>query len=125
MAEPKPKPKPTPESKSRSKSPPVVLFWGEDEFLLRLAAHEELAARGVRAAEVDAREWRGGETSDVATPSLWGEPRALLVTQAQALPEAGTEEVVAYVAAPSPDAVCVLTVVSRGKNPPALAKAVA
>src|SRR5437868_5432395 len=49
MAEPKPNPKPTPESKSRSKSPPVVLFWGEDEFLLRLAAHEELAARAVRA----------------------------------------------------------------------------
>jgi DNA polymerase-3 subunit delta len=102
----------------------VVLFWGEDEFLLRLAAHEELARRGVHATEVDGRDWQGGETSDLATPSLWGEARALLVTQAQGLPEAGANEVTAYAASPSPDAVCVLTVVTRGKGPPALAKAV-
>lgn len=102
----------------------MVLFWGEDEFLLRLAAHEELAKRDVHATEVDGRDWQGGETSDLATPSLWGEARALLVIEAQGLPEAGTNEVSAYVGSPSPDAVCVLTVVTRGKSPPPLAKAV-
>src|SRR5919197_1371809 len=94
---------------------PVVLLWGDDEFLLRLNAHELLAARGVRATEVAASEWRGGETSDLATPSLWGEARALLVTQSQSLPDAGAAEILAYVKAPAPEAVCVLTLVTKGK----------
>jgi len=104
--------------------PPVVLFWGDDEFLLRLEAHTLLEARGVRAVEVDASEWRGGETSDLATPSLWGEARALLVTRCQALPDSGTNELLAYVASPSPDALCVLTQVTSGRTAPKLARAV-
>lgn len=104
--------------------PAVVLFWGDDEFLLRLAAHEFFAARGVRAVEVDAAEWQGGETSDLATPSLWGEARALLVTQCQSFPESGSREIAAYVKAPSPEALCVLTYVTRGKSGPALARVV-
>src|ERR1051325_5382522 len=104
--------------------PPVVLFWGDDEFLLRLEAHTWLEARGVRAVEVDASEWRGGETSDLATPSLWGEARALLVTRCQALPDSGTNELLAYVASPSPDALCVLTQVTSGRTAPKLARAV-
>lgn len=104
---------------------PVVLIWGEDEFLLRLAAHDLLDSRGVRATEVDAGDWQGGETADLATPSLWGEARALLVTRCQVLSEGGTKELAAYVAAPSPDAICVLTLVSRAKSAPAaLAKPV-
>jgi len=51
-------------------SAPTALFWGEDGFLLRLAAHELLAQRGFRATELEASDWRGGETSDLATPSL-------------------------------------------------------
>jgi DNA polymerase-3 subunit delta len=104
--------------------PPVALFWGEDEFLLRLSALELLGRHQVRATEVDAAEWRGGETSDLATPSLWGDRRALLVTGCQALPDVGTREILAYVEAPSPEAVCVLTLVSRARTAPPLAKAV-
>jgi len=103
---------------------PVVLFWGEDEFLLRQAALEHLAERGVRATEVDGPDWRGGETSDLATPSLWGEERALLVTKCQSLSEQGARELLSYVAAPSQEAVCVLTLVSRARSLPRLAKQV-
>jgi DNA polymerase-3 subunit delta len=102
----------------------IALFWGEDEFLLRLSAHELLTAHGIRATEIDGAAWRGGETSDLATPSLWGERRALLITGCQGLPEGGARELRAYLEAPSPDAVCVLTLVSRGKGPPPLAKLV-
>lgn len=102
----------------------VALFWGDQEFLLRQAALELLADRGAHATEVDGSDWRGGETSDLATPSLWGEKRALLVTRCQALPEEGIREIRGYVTAPSPEAVCVLTLVSRAKSLPPLAKVV-
>src|SRR5438034_1228627 len=104
--------------------PSVVLFWGDAEFPLRQAAHDLLAAQGVQAREVEASGWQGGETHDLATPSLWGERRALLVTQCQSLPDAGARELTTYVGSPSPEALCVLTHVTRGKNPPPLAKAV-
>ena len=102
----------------------IALFWGEDEFLLRLSAHELLASHGIRATEIEGAAWHGGETSDLATPSLWGERRALLVTGCQGLPDGGARELRAYLEAPSPDAVCVLTFVTRGKGPPPLAKLV-
>jgi DNA polymerase-3 subunit delta len=102
----------------------VALFWGDDEFLLRQAAHALFEERDLRAIEVDGSDWRGGETSDLATPSLWGERRALLVTRCQALPELGVAEIRSYVQAPSPDAFLVLTLVSRAKSLPPLAKLV-
>jgi DNA polymerase-3 subunit delta len=102
----------------------TALFWGEDEFLLRQAALQFLEERAAKATEVDAREWQGGEISDLSTPSLWGERRALLVIGCQGLPEAGARELRSYVEAPSPDALCVLTLVSRGKSAPPLAKSV-
>jgi DNA polymerase III subunit delta len=106
-------------------APPVALFWGEDEFLLRDAANTLLASHGVDATEVSGRTWQGGETSDLATPSLWGERRALLVTDCQSLPEAGARELKAYLQAPSTDAICVLTLVSAAASrPPALTKLV-
>lgn len=107
-----------------AETPPVALFWGEDPFLLRMTALDYLRAAGVRAAEVPGRDWRGGELSDVSTPSLWGDRRALLVTGVQSLPEAGAVELRRYLESPSPDALCVLTMVSRAKAPPALAKLV-
>jgi DNA polymerase III subunit delta len=103
----------------------VVLFWGDDEFLIRLAAMGLLEERKIHATEMDAAEWRGGETSDLATPSLWGEERALLVSGCQGLPEAGVREIVSYVEAPMPEALLVLTIVSRAKQGPPLAKRVA
>jgi DNA polymerase III subunit delta len=107
-----------------SEGAPVLLLWGGDEFLLREAAREALASRELNVTEVDASEWRGGETSDLATPSLWGERRGLLVAGCQAIGEAGARELRDYVAAPVDDTMCVITWVTHGKGAPAFAKAV-
>src|SRR5205814_1832350 len=72
----------------------------------------------VHATEVDGSDWQGAETSDLSTPSLWGEPRALLVHGVQALPEQGVRELEAYIAAPAPEAVLVITAAPRAGKPP-------
>jgi DNA polymerase III subunit delta len=102
----------------------VVLLWGEDAFLLRLEALRVL--EGIDPREVDAALWRGGETADLATPSLFGERRALLVTDCRALPEAAVRELTAYLGGPDPEALLVLcaTVPERGRAPGALVKLV-
>lgn len=102
----------------------LAIFWGEDAYLLREAASDFLEGSGLKPREIDARDWGGGETSDLATPSLWGERRALLVAGCESLPQAGLAELSSYLQAPSEDALCVLTLVSRAKNPPPLVKAV-
>jgi DNA polymerase-3 subunit delta len=102
--------------------PEVVLVWGENEFLVREAAQELLRDRGFEVTEVAAGEWRGGETSDLATPSLFGERRALFVAGAQALPQAGLDELRGYAASPAPETLCVLSWVTRGRTAPALSK---
>jgi len=102
----------------------VLLLWGEDAYLLRDAAHEALGE--VSPVELDAAEWRGGETADLATPSLFGEPRALLVTDCRSLREDAVRELTAYLAAPAPEARLILcfTVSERGKPPAAVTKLV-
>jgi DNA polymerase-3 subunit delta len=102
----------------------IALFWGDDPFLLRLAALRLLEERTVQATEVEGADWVGGELFDLATPSLWGERRALLIARCERLPEAGQRELKTYLQAPSPDAVCVLTLLTRGKGPPPMAKLV-
>jgi DNA polymerase-3 subunit delta len=104
--------------------PPVILLWGEDSFLLREAAMQLLG--NLRATEVDAGEWQGGELQDLATPSLFGEPRALLVTDCRSLPKDAIGELAAYLSAPDPNAPLVLacTTAERGKPPAALVKIV-
>jgi len=102
----------------------VLLLWGEDPFLLREAAMDAL--NGVHPVEVEGDEWQGGETSDLATPSLFGEERALLVNGCRHLNEAASRELAAYLASPAPDARLVLLcrVAERGKPPAALNKMV-
>src|SRR5262245_9404751 len=102
----------------------VVLLWGEDPYLLREAALEMAGDR--RVTEVDAAEWRGSELQDLATPSLFGEPRALVVTDLRSLPKEAMKELGAYLSAPDPDAPLVLccTVAERGKPPAAIVKLV-
>lgn len=102
----------------------VVLLWGDDGFLLREAGLELLG--GLRPTEVDAAEWQGGELQDLATPSLFDEPRALLVTDVRSLSKDAMAELAAYLAAPDPDAPLVLccTTAERGKPPAALLKIV-
>ena len=105
-------------------TPPVTLLWGEDDYLLREAA---LALLGqTKATEVDATQWQGGELQGLATPSLFGEPRALLVNDARSLRKETLEEIGRYLAAPDPDATLVLScvVAERGKVPAALQKLV-
>jgi DNA polymerase III subunit delta len=96
----------------------VALLWGDDPFLLREAAREALG--DLRGREVDGAEWEPGATGDLATPSLFGEARGLLVTNAQDLPGDAVAEVGHYAAAPSPDARLVLAFVvgPRAKGPP-------
>jgi DNA polymerase III subunit delta len=104
--------------------PPALLLWGADEFLVRQAAVDFLSGQSVEARVLDAREWQQGDFFDLATVSLWGERRALLVSGCQGLPEAGARELKRYLEAPSPDALCVLTLVSGRKTAPPLAKVV-
>ncbi len=102
----------------------VTLLWGEDAFLLREAA---LAVFGeLHPVEVDAADWQGGELQDLATPSLFGERRALLVNDARSLTKDAMGELAAYLAAPDPDAPLVICcqVAERGKVPAALDKLV-
>lgn len=104
--------------------PPVTLLWGEDAYLLREAAMSLLGA--TKATEVDAAEWQGGELQGLATPSLFGEPRALLVNDARSLRKETLEEIARYLEDPDPDATLVLScvVADRGKVPAALQKLV-
>jgi DNA polymerase III subunit delta len=106
------------------KTAPVTLLWGEDTYLVREAA---LALLGeTKATEVDAAEWQGGELQGLATPSLFGEPRALLVNDARSLRKDTIEEIARYLEAPDPDATLVLAcvVADRGKVPAGLQKLV-
>ncbi len=107
------------------KTAPVTLLWGEDAYLVREAALALLG--GTKATEVDAAEWQGGELQGLATPSLFGEPRALLVNDAKSLRKETLEEISRYLEAPDPDATLVLAciVADRGKVPAGLQKLVA
>jgi DNA polymerase-3 subunit delta len=104
---------------------PISLLWGEDPFLLREAALE-LVGPDIQAREIDGAAWQGGELADLATPSLFGEPRALVITDCRSLPDEGIRELGLYLAAPDPDAPLVLcaTVGERAKAPAALVKLV-
>ena len=111
-------------SPSKVAKAPVHLVWGEDDYLVRERALEILG--GLRPREVDGAGWLGGETADLSTPSLFGERRALLVSNAKALPDEALDELRRYLEAPDPDAPLVLTatVGERAKAPAALGKLV-
>lgn len=112
----------SPEEPSRTAA--VSLLWGEDAFLLREAALEVFG--DLRPTEVDASQWQGGELQLLVTPSLFGERRGLLVSDARALSKEATAELAAYLVAPDLDSVLVLVarVAERGKAPAALEKLV-
>ncbi len=95
-----------------------VLLWGESSFLLRHAAAEAFGE--VRPVEIEGSAWRPGATSDLATPSLFGDERGLLVTSAQTLSKDGLEEIGRYAAQPATGGRIVLAyeVGPRSKGPP-------
>lgn len=101
------------------------LLWGEDQFLLREASLQ-IFGPDVQPREVDAGDWEGGELTDLATLSLFGEQRALLVNDCRALPEHALHELGVYLASPVPDAPLVLCslVPERGRPPASLVKLV-
>ena len=96
------------------------LLHGDDPFLLREAALELL--RELRVTEVDAAGWSGGELQDLATPSLFGEARGLLITDARSLPKEAVEELARYASAP--DLASPIVVCCEGKPLVALERAV-
>jgi DNA polymerase-3 subunit delta len=104
--------------------PRVTLLWGEDAFLLRDAALQLLT--DLDPTEVDGTSWQGGELQSLATPSLFGEPRALLLSDARSLPKEALDELAGYLASPDPDATLVITCTTaeRGKLPVGLQKLV-
>ena len=101
----------------------VTLLWGTDPFLLRDAAIELLGE--VQPQEIEGADWIGTELADLSTPSLFGDERALLVTDCRKLPAEAVKEIASYAASPAPDAtlILVLEVGDRGKPPAALTKA--
>ena len=101
----------------------AFLVWGEDGFLVREAAEAVLG--DIDPTEVDAEAWTGAELQDLATPSLFGERRALLVNDARSLTKDAVAQIATYLQAPDPDAVLVIAceVAERGKPPAALVKA--
>ena len=97
----------------------VLVLWGDSDYLLRLAAAQSFG--DLRPVEVEAGSWTPGATADLATPSLFGEGRGLLVSGAQDLPAEAVAEIAAYAAAPAPDAQLVLLAITsaRAKGAPA------
>jgi DNA polymerase III subunit delta len=104
--------------------PPVTLLWGDDDFLLREEASKLLG--DLRADELDAGEWVPGALQGLATPSLFGEPRALMITDARSLSKEALDELARYLGAPDPDATLIVccTTAERGKLPVGLQKIV-
>jgi DNA polymerase III subunit delta len=102
----------------------VTLLWGEDAYLLRDAALDLLG--DLDPVEVEASAWVGGKLRSLSTPSLFGEPRAMLLSDARSLSKEAVDELAAYLAAPDPDATLVITctIAERGRPPAALQKLV-
>jgi DNA polymerase III delta subunit len=101
-----------------------VLLWGDAPFLLREAARELFASPPT---EADAAEWRPELLADLATPSLFGGDRGLLVTEAQDLGKDALAEVRRYADAPAEGSRLVLAAVVDARSkaaPKALASAV-
>ena len=103
----------------------VTLLWGEDSYLLRETALDVFGE--IKPTEVDASQWQGGELEDLATPSLFGERRGLLINDARSLSKEAMGELSAFLQAPldadSPLVIC-CPVSDRGKAPAALEKLV-
>lgn len=79
-----------PRLRGMSPRPPVQLFVGPEELLLRRAAHRRLDELRAEAGDLEVIDVRGSEVRerglpDVRTASLFGAPRALLIREAHDL----------------------------------------
>jgi DNA polymerase-3 subunit delta len=91
----------------------VVLVSGPEAFLadrsIRILTDRMRSAdAGVEVTDLDAASYTGGELFQMASPSLFGEPRLVRVHGVEKCSDAFLEDGVAYLATPEPDVVVVL-----------------
>ena len=93
-------------------APPVRLLVGPEELLLRRAADtilDELRAEGtLDLTDLRASEIKDGDLPDLRTGSLFGDPRAVLIRQAQDLPPEAAASLLAELDGTPPDATVIL-----------------
>ena len=104
---------------------PLTLVVGPEELLVAREVRRIVAAARARDAEADIRELAGdavelGLMLDLATPSMFGGDRVVVIRDSQELAEDVREALVGYVAAPAPDVVLVIahSGVVKGKRLP-------
>lgn len=92
---------------------PVVLVSGPEEFLadrtitrVRDALREK--SSDLEISDLDAPGYAGGELLSLASPSLFGEPRLIRVTNASTCSDDFIEDVVAYLESPDPDTTVII-----------------
>ena len=100
-------------------APPIRLLVGPEELLLRRAAEtllDELRAGGtLDVTDLRATELKDRELPDLRTASLFGEPRAVLIRDAQELPAPAAAALLAELDAAPPDATVILLASGTGK----------
>ena len=92
---------------------PVILLSGPETFLadraLRILTERMKSSDvGVEINDVDAVDYQQGDLLQLASPSLFGEPRLLRVSSVEKCTDGFLEDALAYLSAPEPDVVVVL-----------------
>jgi len=92
---------------------PVVLISGPESFLadraMRILTDRlKSADAGVEISDIDASSYVGGELFQMASPSLFGEPRLVRVTALEKCSDAFLEEALTYLESPEHDVVVVM-----------------
>jgi DNA polymerase-3 subunit delta len=99
--------------------PPMYLFTGAEELLVRRAAERlltELRSEGpVEVVDVRAGELRDDGLPDLRTGSLFGDRRALLIREAQDLPADLSAQLVGELQGTPPDAIVILLASGTGR----------
>jgi DNA polymerase-3 subunit delta len=91
----------------------VILLTGTQSFLadraLRIIGDRmKSGAEGVEVNDLDAADYQQGDLLQLASPSLFGEPRLVRVTAVEKCNDAFLEDALSYLEAPQPDVVVVL-----------------
>lgn len=92
---------------------PVVLVTGPESFLadrsIRILSDRlKSAEASVEVSDIDAASYSGGELFQLASPSLFGEPRLVRVSALEKCSDAFLEDALSYLESPEPDVVVVM-----------------
>lgn len=102
-----------------SSAPPIRLLVGPEELLLRRAADvvlDELRGSGsLDVTDLRAADLKDGELPDLRTGSLFGEPRAVMIRDAQDLPATASAALLAELDGPPPDTTVILLASGTGR----------